>query len=78
MNSVERAVLEPLFEAEVTDVVLELSTRPTMMSWYLREFADQWGSEHVQAELTEEKKITTDLRVEVEALRAAHGGCKKK
>ncbi|KOM48069.1 hypothetical protein LR48_Vigan07g177300 [Vigna angularis] len=59
-------LVEPLFEGEVTNAMLELSTRASMLAWYLRDFADRRGAEQVQGELAAEKKISVDLLVKVE------------
>ncbi|KOM31619.1 hypothetical protein LR48_Vigan01g117400 [Vigna angularis] len=52
--------------------------RASMLAWYLCDFYDRRRTEHVQGELAAERKVSTDLRAEVEALRAAHKGCEKK
>ncbi|KOM55963.1 hypothetical protein LR48_Vigan10g185500 [Vigna angularis] len=64
--------------AEVTNAALELSTRASMLAWYLHEFIDKRDVDHVQVELAAERKASVDLRVEVEALGTAYGGCDKK
>ncbi|KOM48346.1 hypothetical protein LR48_Vigan07g205000 [Vigna angularis] len=69
MSSLHRLVVESLFEAQVTNAILELSTRASMLSWYLRGQADRHGSEQVLEDLVAEKEISTDLRAEVEALK---------
>ncbi|KOM41140.1 hypothetical protein LR48_Vigan04g133800 [Vigna angularis] len=73
-----RTVVEPLSEVEVTNALLELSTRASMLAWYLREFTDRCGVKHVQEELVAERKVSADLRDEVEALRVTHERCEKK
>lgn len=49
-----------------------------MLAWYLRDFADRRGVEHVQVELTAENKIFDDLQAEVETLRLSEEEFEKK
>ncbi|KOM34813.1 hypothetical protein LR48_Vigan02g096300 [Vigna angularis] len=76
-NSSQLAMLEPLFERDITNTALELSTQAAKLTWYLCEFADRRGAEDVQAELNKEKKAFANLRAQLEALTAAHEGCEK-
>lgn len=71
MSSLHRLVVEPFSEAEVTNVLLELSTRASMLAQYLHDFANQREVERVQEELVAERKISTNLWVEIEAFKAA-------
>ncbi|KAG2389826.1 uncharacterized protein HKW66_Vig0178990 [Vigna angularis] len=41
MSSSQRALIEPLSELELTNAMLEMSTRTSALAWYLREFADR-------------------------------------
>ncbi|XP_052724695.1 uncharacterized protein LOC128194072 [Vigna angularis] len=40
MSSLQRTLVEPLSEGKVTNATLELTTRVSMMAWYLRDFVD--------------------------------------
>ncbi|KOM57372.1 hypothetical protein LR48_Vigan11g040500 [Vigna angularis] len=46
MSSTHHALIESLFEAELTNTMLEMSTRAASLAWYLREFVDRRGVEH--------------------------------
>ncbi|KOM51382.1 hypothetical protein LR48_Vigan09g004100 [Vigna angularis] len=59
MSSSQRALIEPLSELELTNAMLEMSTRAASLAWYLKEFADRPGVEDVRAELLAEKKNST-------------------
>lgn len=48
--------MEQLFEKDITNASFELLSRAGMLTWYLCEFIEQRGAEHVQAELVEERK----------------------
>ncbi|KOM37445.1 hypothetical protein LR48_Vigan03g082700 [Vigna angularis] len=43
MSSSQRALIEPLSEVELTNAMLEMSTRAASLAWYLKEFADRRG-----------------------------------
>ncbi|KOM51902.1 hypothetical protein LR48_Vigan09g056100 [Vigna angularis] len=62
MSSTHRALIEPLSESELTNAMVEMSIRVASLAWYLREFANRRGAEHVRAELAAEKKIFVDLQ----------------
>ncbi|KOM34789.1 hypothetical protein LR48_Vigan02g093900 [Vigna angularis] len=66
MSSTHRALIEPLWESELTTAMLEMSTRAASLAWYLWKYADWRGAEHVRAELLAEKKISDDLRAAME------------
>lgn len=78
MSSTHRAFLEPLFEVELTNAMVEMSTQASMLARCLREFADRRGVEHVQVELVAEKKISANLQAEVEALHLVQEEFEKK
>ncbi|KOM29512.1 hypothetical protein LR48_Vigan715s000200 [Vigna angularis] len=54
MSSSQRALIEPLSEVELTNAMLEMSTRAASLAWYLKEFADCLGVEEVRSELIEQ------------------------
>lgn len=62
MSSTHRALIEALPKSEFTNAMLEMATWTTSMAWYLREFADCRGVEHVQDDLYVENKTLVDLR----------------
>ncbi|KOM48628.1 hypothetical protein LR48_Vigan07g233200 [Vigna angularis] len=62
MSSSQRALIEPLSELELTNAMLEMSTRTSALAWYLREFADRPGVAEVRAELDIEKKNSASLQ----------------
>ncbi|KOM31280.1 hypothetical protein LR48_Vigan01g083500 [Vigna angularis] len=66
MSSSQRALIEPLSEVELTNAMLEISTRAASLAWYLREFADRRGVDDVRAELLAEKKNSASLRSAME------------
>ncbi|KOM38254.1 hypothetical protein LR48_Vigan03g163600 [Vigna angularis] len=68
MSSSQRALIEPLSEVELTNAMLEMSTRAASLAWYLKEFADRPGVEEVRAELQEEKKNSSSLQLAMEQL----------
>ncbi|KOM29430.1 hypothetical protein LR48_Vigan682s000400 [Vigna angularis] len=43
MSSSQRALIEPLSEAELTNAMVEMSTWAASLTWYLKEFADRRG-----------------------------------
>ncbi|KOM57381.1 hypothetical protein LR48_Vigan11g041400 [Vigna angularis] len=51
---------------EVTNAMLELSTRASMLAWYLRDFADRRGAKHVLGELAAKKKIFVSATLQAE------------
>ncbi|KOM37306.1 hypothetical protein LR48_Vigan03g068700 [Vigna angularis] len=68
MSSSQRALIEPLSELELTNAMLEMSTRAASLAWYLKEFADRPGVEEVRAELLAEKKNSSSLQSAMEQL----------
>ncbi|KOM28052.1 hypothetical protein LR48_Vigan492s001600 [Vigna angularis] len=68
MSSSQRALIEPLSELELTNAMLEMSTRATSLAWYLKEFADRPGVEDIRAELLAEKKNSASLQSTKEQL----------
>ncbi|KOM39947.1 hypothetical protein LR48_Vigan04g014500 [Vigna angularis] len=72
MSSSQRALIEPLSEVELTNAMLEMSTRATSLAWYLREFADRRGMDAVRAELLAEKKNYASLQSAMEELILTH------
>ncbi|KOM32301.1 hypothetical protein LR48_Vigan01g185700 [Vigna angularis] len=61
-SSSQRALIEPLSEGELTNAMLEMSTRAASLAWYLKEFADRRGADDVRAELLAEQKNSTSLQ----------------
>ncbi|KOM51921.1 hypothetical protein LR48_Vigan09g058000 [Vigna angularis] len=78
MSSTHRTLIEPLSEAELTNAMLEISTRAASMAWYLREFADCKGVGDVRAELLAEKNVTEDLPAAMEQVLMAQDESDKK
>ncbi|KAG2375949.1 uncharacterized protein HKW66_Vig0158970 [Vigna angularis] len=68
MSSSQRALIEPLSELELTNAMLEMSTRTSALAWYLRNFADRPGVAEVRAELDREKKNAASLQVTLEEM----------
>ncbi|KOM55869.1 hypothetical protein LR48_Vigan10g176100 [Vigna angularis] len=68
MSSSQRALIEPLSELELTNAMLEMSTRTSALAWYLRNFADRPGVAEVRAELDREKKNAASLQVTLEQM----------
>ncbi|KOM29693.1 hypothetical protein LR48_Vigan746s000600 [Vigna angularis] len=68
MSSSQRALIEPLSELELTNAMLEMSTRASALAWYLRNFADRLGVAEVRAELDREKKNAASLQVTLEEM----------
>ncbi|KOM30532.1 hypothetical protein LR48_Vigan01g008600 [Vigna angularis] len=68
MSSSQRALIEPLSELEMTNAMLEMSTRTSALAWYLREFADRPGVAEVRAELDIEKKNSASLQQTLEEM----------
>ncbi|KOM31999.1 hypothetical protein LR48_Vigan01g155500 [Vigna angularis] len=68
MSSSQRALIEPLSEVELTNAMLEMSTRAASLAWYLKEFADRPGMEEVRSELLAEKKNSTSLQSAMEQM----------
>ncbi|KOM29680.1 hypothetical protein LR48_Vigan743s001300 [Vigna angularis] len=68
MSSSQRALIEPLSEVELTNAMLEMSTRAASLASYLREFADHRGVDVVLAELLTEKKNFASLRSAMEEM----------
>ncbi|KOM57406.1 hypothetical protein LR48_Vigan11g043900 [Vigna angularis] len=68
MSSSQRALIEPLSEVELTNAMLEMSTRTSALAWYLREFADRPGVAEVRAELDREKKNAASLQLTLEEM----------
>ncbi|KAG2399404.1 hypothetical protein LR48_Vigan04g136600 [Vigna angularis] len=68
MSSSQRVLIEPLSELELTNAMLEMSTRTSALAWYLREFADRPGVAEVRAELDREKKNSTSLQLTLEEM----------
>ncbi|KOM28756.1 hypothetical protein LR48_Vigan583s000700 [Vigna angularis] len=68
MSSSQRALIEPLSELELTNAMLEMSTRTSALAWYLREFADRPGVAEVRAELDIEKKNSASLQQTLEEM----------
>ncbi|KOM41283.1 hypothetical protein LR48_Vigan04g148100 [Vigna angularis] len=65
MSSTHRSLIKPLSESELTNAMLKMSTRAALLAWYLREFADHRGVEHIQAEMAAEKKVFVNLLAEL-------------
>ncbi|KOM49775.1 hypothetical protein LR48_Vigan08g060200 [Vigna angularis] len=68
MSSSQRALIEPLTELELTNAMLEMSTRTSALAWYLKEFADRPGLAEVQAALDAEKKNSASLQLTMEQM----------
>ncbi|KOM44200.1 hypothetical protein LR48_Vigan05g180500 [Vigna angularis] len=68
MSSSQRALIEPLSELELTNAMLEMSTRASALAWYLGNFADRPGVAEVRAELDREKKNAASLQVTLEEM----------
>ncbi|KOM49181.1 hypothetical protein LR48_Vigan08g000800 [Vigna angularis] len=68
MSSSQRALIEPLSELELTNAMLEMSTRTSALAWYLREFANRPGVAEVHAELDIEKKNSAFLQQTLEEM----------
>ncbi|KOM56843.1 hypothetical protein LR48_Vigan10g273500 [Vigna angularis] len=68
MSSSQRALIEPLSELELTNAMLEMSTRTSALAWYLREFADRPRVAEVRAELDREKKNSASLQLTLEEM----------
>ncbi|KOM33941.1 hypothetical protein LR48_Vigan02g009100 [Vigna angularis] len=68
MSSSQRALIEPLSELELTNAMLEMSTRTSALAWYLRNFAARPGVAEVRAELDREKKNAASLQVTLEEM----------
>ncbi|KOM55212.1 hypothetical protein LR48_Vigan10g110400 [Vigna angularis] len=68
MSSSQRALIEPLSELELTNAMLEMSTRTSALAWYLRNFADRPGVAEVRAELDREKKNAASLQLTLEQM----------
>ncbi|KAG2396558.1 uncharacterized protein HKW66_Vig0228330 [Vigna angularis] len=69
MSSSQRALIEPLSELELTNAMLEMSTRTSALAWYLREFANRPGVAEVHAELDIEKKNSAFLQQTLEEMK---------
>ncbi|KOM55765.1 hypothetical protein LR48_Vigan10g165700 [Vigna angularis] len=67
-SSSQRALIEPLSELELTNAMLEMSTRTSALAWYLRNFADRPGVAEGRAELDREKKNAASLQVTLEEM----------
>ncbi|KOM58050.1 hypothetical protein LR48_Vigan11g108300 [Vigna angularis] len=78
MSSLQRAVVEPMLEKDITEAGLEFASWGPMLAWYLREFADRRSAGDVQAELVVEKKMVEDLRTQMDAVTLEHQECEKK
>ncbi|KOM30955.1 hypothetical protein LR48_Vigan01g051000 [Vigna angularis] len=72
MSSSQRALIEPLSEAELTNAMLEMSTRATSLAWYLKEFADRRGVEALRAKLHAERQNHALLQLAMEEMLLAH------
>ncbi|KOM55346.1 hypothetical protein LR48_Vigan10g123800 [Vigna angularis] len=68
MSSTQRALIEPLSEGELTNAMLEMSTRAASLAWYLKEFANRRGADAVHAELLAEQKNSASLQLTMEQL----------
>ncbi|KOM51795.1 hypothetical protein LR48_Vigan09g045400 [Vigna angularis] len=68
MSSSQRALIEPLSELELTNAMLEMSTRTSALAWYLKEFADRPGVAEIRAELDIEKKNSASLQLTLEQM----------
>ncbi|KAG2407532.1 uncharacterized protein HKW66_Vig0023540 [Vigna angularis] len=68
MSSSQRALIEPLSELELTNAMLEMSTRTSALAWYLREFADRPGVAEIHVELDIEKKNSASLQQTLEEM----------
>ncbi|KOM48410.1 hypothetical protein LR48_Vigan07g211400 [Vigna angularis] len=68
MSSSQRALIEPLSEVELTNAMLEMSTRTSALAWYLKEFADRPGVAEIRAELDVEKKNSASLQLTLEQM----------
>ncbi|KOM34862.1 hypothetical protein LR48_Vigan02g101200 [Vigna angularis] len=68
MSSSQRALIEPLSEGELTNAMLEMSTRTASLAWYLKEFADRRGADDVRTELLAEQKNSASLQLTMEQL----------
>ncbi|KOM56661.1 hypothetical protein LR48_Vigan10g255300 [Vigna angularis] len=78
MTSSQRALIEPLSELELTNAMLEMSTRTSALAWYLREFADRPGVAEIRAELDREKKNSASLQLTLEQMILAQDDYDKK
>ncbi|KOM26401.1 hypothetical protein LR48_Vigan267s000200 [Vigna angularis] len=78
MTSSQWALIEPLSELELTNAMLEMSTRTSALAWYLREFADRPGVAEVRAELDREKKNSASLQLTLEQMILAQDDYDKK
>ncbi|KOM41307.1 hypothetical protein LR48_Vigan04g150500 [Vigna angularis] len=68
MSSSQQALIEPLSEAELTNAMLEMSTRAASLAWYPKEFVDRRGADDVHAELLVEQKNSASLQLTMEQL----------
>ncbi|KOM50621.1 hypothetical protein LR48_Vigan08g144800 [Vigna angularis] len=68
MSSSQRALIEPLSELELTNAMLEMSTRVSALAWYLKEFVDRPGVAKIRAELDAEKKNSASLQLTMELM----------
>ncbi|KOM38407.1 hypothetical protein LR48_Vigan03g178900 [Vigna angularis] len=68
ISSSQRALIEPLSEVELTNAMLEMSTRAASLAWYLKEFADRPGVEEVRSELLAEKKNSASVQSAMEQM----------
>ncbi|KOM32903.1 hypothetical protein LR48_Vigan01g245900 [Vigna angularis] len=71
MSSFQRALIEPLSEVELTNAMLEMSTRAAFLAWYLKVFTDCRGVDDVRAELLAEKN-SASLQSAMEQLILTH------
>ncbi|KOM57997.1 hypothetical protein LR48_Vigan11g103000 [Vigna angularis] len=78
MSSSQWALIEPLSEADLTNTMLEMSTRAASLAWYLRDFADRRGFEAIWVELLAEKKASEDLRAAMDQMLLAQDDSDKK
>ncbi|KOM55465.1 hypothetical protein LR48_Vigan10g135700 [Vigna angularis] len=75
MSSSQRALIEPLSELELTNAMLEMSTRAASLTMYLKEFADRPGVEDIEqleADLEKSKKETAKANDRLAVARGDH------
>ncbi|KOM40431.1 hypothetical protein LR48_Vigan04g062900 [Vigna angularis] len=74
-SSYQRALIEPLFEGELTNAMLEMSTRAASLAWYLKEFADHDYDkkiEQLEADLEKAKSESAEARDRLTIIRGEH------
>ncbi|KOM32027.1 hypothetical protein LR48_Vigan01g158300 [Vigna angularis] len=81
MSSSQWVLIEPLSEVELTNAMLEMSTRAASLAWYLKEFADRPGVEEdeydkrieqLEADLEKSKREAAEANDRLAVARGDH------